>query len=70
MGRGEKELGGILIRALLHTLTEVSTLPDKIIIFNNGVKLTTEGSEVIEDLRTLQKGGAETMLSAGWLITV
>ena len=36
MVRGEKELGSILMRALLHTLTEVLPLPDKTIFFNTG----------------------------------
>jgi selenium metabolism protein YedF len=61
MGRGEKELGSILIRALLHTLCEVSPLPDKMIFSNIGMNLTIEGSEVPEDLRTLKEKGVEIL---------
>jgi len=49
MGRGEPELGAILIRTFFHTLTEMAALPQAIIFYNTGVKLTIEGSPVLED---------------------
>ena len=62
MGRGEhEELGQILIRGFLHTLNEVSPLPDVIIFFNSGVKLVVEGSPVLEDLRTLANQGVQIL---------
>ncbi len=63
MGRGEhEELGQILIRGFLHTLNEVSPLPDVIIFFNSGVKLTVEGSPVLEDLRNLEAQGVQILI--------
>lgn len=63
MGRGEhEELGQILIRGFLHTLNEVSPLPDVLIFFNSGVKLTVEGSPVVEDLRTLEAQGVQILI--------
>ncbi len=62
MGRGEEGLGHILIRSFLHALTEVSGIPDIMIFFNTGVKLTAKGSEVLEDLKTLEKNGAEILI--------
>ncbi|OGP55353.1 MAG: hypothetical protein A2Y65_08050 [Deltaproteobacteria bacterium RBG_13_52_11] len=62
MGQGEEELGHILIRSFLHTLTEVSGRPDKMIFFNTGVKLTVQGSEVLEDLQALEKNGIEILI--------
>lgn len=57
MGRGDEELGGILIRAFLHTLNEVGPSPATMIFINTGLKLTVEGSPVLEDLQVLgQKG--------------
>ncbi len=53
LGRGESELGGILMRSLFHTLGEVSPLPDTVILINSGVKLAVPGSPVLEDLRAL-----------------
>jgi selenium metabolism protein YedF len=62
MGRGEEELGHILIRSFLHALTEVSCRPDKIIFFNTGVKLTVPGSVVLGDLQALEQNGVEILI--------
>ncbi len=64
MGRGDDELGHILIRTFFHSLGEAEPLPDTIIFFNTGVRLTVEGSPVLEDLRELCRKGVE-MLSCG-----
>lgn len=61
MGRGEQELGDILIRAFFHTLNEVSPLPDAIIFFNSGVKLVTAGSQVVADLQALRDQSVEIL---------
>jgi len=62
MGTGDDALGDILVRAFLHTLGEISPRPDAMIFFNGGVKLATDGSEVIEDLRALEKAGARILV--------
>jgi len=62
MGRGDEELGGILVRAFFHTLGEVEPLPDTIIFFNSGVKLVVEGSPVVEDLQALMAQGIEILV--------
>lgn len=62
MGRGEPELGDILIRAFFHTLSEVSPMPDTIIFFNSGVKLVAEGSPVVDDLLALRDAGVEILV--------
>jgi selenium metabolism protein YedF len=64
MGRGERELGDILIRGFFHSLGEVQPLPDTIIFFNTGVRLACEGSPVLEDLCALENEGVE-ILSCG-----
>jgi len=61
MGRGSEELGGVLIRSFFHTLGEVEPRPDTIIFLNDGVKLTTEGSPVLEDLQALAQKGVEIL---------
>lgn len=61
MGRGDDELGGILIRSFLHTLNEVEPLPDTIVFVNAGVKLAVEGSLVLEDLQVLEQRGVEIL---------
>lgn len=57
MGRGDEELGGILMRSFLHTLTEAEKLPQTMIFINSGVKLMVEGSPVVEDLQSLERRG-------------
>ena len=62
MGRGDEELGEILVRAFFHTLGEVEPNPDTIILFNAGVRLAAEGSPVLDDLRSLAASGIHIML--------
>jgi selenium metabolism protein YedF len=62
MGRGDEELGHVLIRAFLYTLGETQPSPDTIIFLNSGVKLTIEGSPALEDLRNLHDRGIEMLV--------
>jgi len=62
MGKGADELGNILVRGFLHTLGEISPRPDVMIFFNAGVKLTTDGSDVLEDLHALEKAGVRLLV--------
>lgn len=57
VGHGNDELGHTLIKTFIYTLTELEERPKDIIFVNGGVKLTTEGSEVIEDLKKLEEMG-------------
>ena len=61
MGRGDEELGHILIRSFFHTLGEVKPRPDRIILFNTGVRLACQGSEVLYDLCALEADGIEIL---------
>jgi len=61
MGRGSEELGGILMRAFLHTLGEADVKPGKIILVNSGVKLACEGSPALEDLQAVASQGVEIL---------
>ncbi|MBF0406877.1 MAG: sulfurtransferase-like selenium metabolism protein YedF [Candidatus Riflebacteria bacterium] len=62
MGRGDDQLGDILIRSFLHTISEMSVKPAKIICYNAGVKLAAKGSSVIDDLRRLSEVGVEILV--------
>ena len=62
MGRGDDDLGYVLIKAFLHTLTEIEQLPDTLIMYNTGAKLAAEGSEVLDDLRKLEEMGVEILV--------
>lgn len=63
-GQGDDVLGNALMKSFIYTLTESEKLPSAVIFYNGGVRLTTEGSEVIEDLRKLERAGVE-ILSCG-----
>lgn len=58
------ELGAILMRAFFGALPKATVLPAKLIFLNSSIKLTTEGSPVLEELSALEKLGVE-ILSCG-----
>jgi selenium metabolism protein YedF len=62
MGRGNDELGFVLIRAFLHTVGLQKEKPDTMIFYNTGVKLTVQGSEVIDDLKQLESDGVQLLV--------
>lgn len=62
MGRGNDELGSVLIRAFLDTLCMQKEKPDVIIFYNTGVKLTIQGSEVLDDLKGLESLGVKMLI--------
>ncbi len=59
LGTGDQRLGEILMKAFLNTLWDAEPKPAKILFLNDGVKLTTEGSEVLDSLKLLEKAGVE-----------
>ncbi|SJZ89844.1 sulfurtransferase-like selenium metabolism protein YedF [Garciella nitratireducens] len=63
IGEGSEELGSILMKSYLYTLTEVEPRPDKIIFMNSGVKLTCSSSS-LENIKKLEELGVE-ILSCG-----
>ena len=59
VGQGDDALGATLMRAFLGVLPEVLDGPAALIFLNHGVKLTTAGSPVLEELEALEEEGAE-----------
>ncbi|TDT50477.1 sulfurtransferase-like selenium metabolism protein YedF [Fonticella tunisiensis] len=64
LGKGDDRLGSALMKSYIYALTESDVMPSTMIFINSGVKLTTEGSEVIDSLKTLESQGVE-ILSCG-----
>jgi selenium metabolism protein YedF len=62
MGFGDDELGFKLMINFLRTLKEMGRELWRLVFLNNGVKLTIEGSEVLADLRYLEKSGIEILV--------
>ena len=61
MGEGAEELGKILIKGFIYSLTELSTPPKFLIFLNSGAYLTSDGANTIEDLEKLEKMGTEIL---------
>ena len=57
LGTGDEELGRTLMRMFLKTLKDVSPRPSDMIFVNSGVRLTTAGSESLDDLGELERMG-------------
>ena len=64
MGLGDAELGRVLMKSFIYALTEFDHLPDKILLYNSGVKLSVDGSDSLVDLQKLANQGVE-ILSCG-----
>lgn len=58
-GEGDADLGEILIKGYFYTLSEIDIVPKAIVFLNSGVKLTTEGSKVLKDLKALESKGVD-----------
>ncbi len=59
LGKGSDELGKILMKSFLYTLSETKPYPSFLIFLNSGVKLTTDGSASLDDLKKLEEGGVK-----------
>jgi len=64
LGDGDAQLGEILMKGYMYTLTENKPYPKSILFVNRGVFLAVEGSEVLDHIRTLESEGVE-ILSCG-----
>lgn len=64
MGQGSDELGEVLIKGYIYTLTEAKPYPKYIVFVNSGVKLSAKNPSTIENLKILQEAGVE-ILSCG-----
>lgn len=64
IGNGNDDLGRVLMKSYLYALTEASPKPKAMMFLNGGVKLTTEVSEVLDNLTKLADAGVE-IISCG-----
>ena len=61
MGVGSDELGKTLMKAFVFALTQQDMLPETILLYNSGAFLSCEGSDNLEDLKTLEAQGVEIL---------
>lgn len=59
LGRGEDQLGLMLMANFLRLLGESAEKPAKLIFWNTGVRLVCEGSQVLDHLKRLETQGIE-----------
>ena len=64
MGNGNDELGEILMKGFVYTLTESKPYPKSILLVNSAVKLSTENYDTVQNLKILEESGVE-ILSCG-----
>lgn len=64
MGSGDDALGRTLMKGFFFALTQQDELPSAVLLYNGGVKWACEGSEALDDLRSLVDAGVE-VLSCG-----
>lgn len=57
MGTGDDELGHILMRAFINSLSEADTLPDSIILYNSGIHTALRNTDTAASLRKLEDKG-------------
>jgi selenium metabolism protein YedF len=61
MGEGDNELGGILMKGFIYALSQQDELPDTMLFYNGGAKLTCESAPTLEDLKSLEAQGVEIL---------
>ena len=61
MGGGNEELGRILMKGFVYALTQLEELPETVLLYNGGAKLSVEGSQSLEDLKNLEAQGVEIL---------
>jgi selenium metabolism protein yedF len=59
MGDGDEEFSKTLLKGFIYALSSQDIPPAKILFYNTGVRITTEGSASIEDLKVLENAGAK-----------
>lgn len=64
MGSGDPELGRILMKSFIYTVSETKPYPKAMLFYNSGVKLTIISSVVLDDLLNLEEAGVE-IISCG-----
>jgi selenium metabolism protein YedF len=57
MGRGAEDLGQLLIKGFVFSLTQLDPPPEAVIFLNGGARLTTQGANTVPDLKTLEEKG-------------
>jgi selenium metabolism protein YedF len=58
MGKGAEELGQLLIKGFIFSLSQLNPPPEAVIFLNSGARLTMEGANTVPDLKMLEEKGS------------
>ena len=61
MGEGSDELGKALLKGFIFALSQQDELPSVILLYNGGARMSTEGSQALEALRSMEARGVEIL---------
>ncbi|MBU2536596.1 MAG: sulfurtransferase-like selenium metabolism protein YedF [Chloroflexi bacterium] len=61
LGRGEEQLGSMLMASFLRLLGESDKKPSTLIFWNTGVRLVCEGSKVLDYVKRIAETGVEIL---------
>lgn len=61
MGQGNADLGWALLQTYVQTIHKIEPLPQKILLYNEGVRLVAEDSGALQALKELQEKGVEIL---------
>jgi selenium metabolism protein YedF len=57
IGNGDEELGALLMRSFLYSLSRAESKPARVLFGNAGVRLACAGSDSLDDLRLMVENG-------------
>lgn len=61
MGSGDDKLGKILMKGFVFALTQLETLPDTVLLYNTGARLSVKGAVTLDDLIALEQAGVKVL---------
>jgi len=61
MGQGDAVLGRLLMKGFVYAVTQQDKLPETVLLFNGGAKMSCQGSDSLEDLKELEAQGVEIL---------
>lgn len=57
MGHGSDELGQILIKGFIYSISQLEVAPKAVVFFNSGVKLTLQDANTLADIQAMAERG-------------
>jgi len=62
MGHGSDELGQILIKGFIFSISQLETPPKAVVFFNSGIKLTLDDANTLADIKAMTERGTKVIV--------